>query len=325
MRPAPRTRVPRRPVHGVLLLDKPLGWSSHDALQKVKGLLRAEKAGHTGTLDPLASGVLPLCFGAATKFSQVQLDADKCYEARLQLGQTTASGDAEGEVLGQRPVPRLSQADLDALAQRFSGSIEQIPPMTSALKKDGRPLYAYARAGLEVERTPRRVQIHTLKLSFAPDAPAQDALILRATVSKGTYIRTLGADLGEALGCGAHLRALRRLRSGTLDVAQAITLPALEALDDAQRLALLQPLASLLTGWPQVVLGATDALRFSQGLSRRGPWPQAAQVAVFDAQGGLLGSASAQADVLQPSRLLSEQERAQIAAAHPPDGPPVSA
>lgn len=324
MSPAPRTRVPRRPVHGVLLIDKPLGWSSFDALQKAKWLLRAEKAGHTGTLDPLATGVLPLCFGAATKFSQLHLDADKTYEARLQLGQTTASGDAEGAVLATCAVPPLTQADLDALAARFTGMIEQIPPMTSALKKDGRPLYSYARAGLEVERAARRVHIHRLELAFASDAPARDVLILRATVSKGTYIRTLGADLGQALGCGAHLRALRRLRSGTLDVAQAISLPAFEALDQAQRLARLQPLACLLEGWPRVVLDANDVQRFAQGLSRRGHWPQAAQLAVFDAQGELLGSASAQAEVLQPSRLLSEQERAQIAAAHPPDGPPVS-
>ena len=164
---APRARVARRPVHGVLLLDKPLGWSSNDALQKVKWLLRAEKAGHTGTLDPLATGLLPLCFGAATKFSQLQLDADKTYEAVARLGEKTSTGDAEGEVIEVRPV-NVTEEDLKKVLPRFTGLIRQIPPMHSALKKDGRALYEYARAGIEVEREAREVTIYELKVSLAP-------------------------------------------------------------------------------------------------------------------------------------------------------------
>src|SRR5689334_17719284 len=203
---APRTRVQRRPVHGVLLLDKPLGFSSNDALQKAKWLLRAEKAGHTGTLDPMATGVLPLCFGAATKFSQLHLDADKSYEAVAQLGVRTASGDSEGEVIARCEVPPITPERLAQVRAQFTGPITQVPPMHSALKKDGKALYEYARAGIEVERQPRQVTIFELKL----DLLAPDRLKIVAKVSKGTYIRTLGEDIGQALGCGAHLVALRR-------------------------------------------------------------------------------------------------------------------
>ena len=173
---APRTRVVRRPVHGVLLLDKPLGLSSNQALQKAKWLLRAEKAGHTGTLDPLATGVLPLCFGAATKFSQGHLDADKTYEATLRLGVRTTTGDAEGEVIDQQPVPAITPEQLEAVRQRFLGRISQVPPMHSALKKDGKPLYEYARQGVELEREPRSVEIYALNLALAPEDPAQPAI-----------------------------------------------------------------------------------------------------------------------------------------------------
>src|SRR5688572_6720750 len=183
---APRTRVQRRPVHGVLLLDKPLGLSSNNALQKCKWLLRAEKAGHTGTLDPLATGVLPLCFGAATKFSQLHLDADKTYVATVQLGVKTSTGDAEGEVMAERPV-QLTPDDLARVTARFTGPIRQVPPMHSALKKDGKALYEYAREGIQVERAARDVSIHALTLT----ATSPTTLRLVATVSKGTYIRTL--------------------------------------------------------------------------------------------------------------------------------------
>ena len=175
MTAAPRTRVQRRPVHGVLLLDKPLGLSSNDALQKAKWLLRAEKAGHTGTLDPLATGVLPLCFGAATKFSQLHLDADKTYEAVARLGVTTSTGDAEGDVLQQREVFATAD-DLAAATARFTGRIRQVPPMHSALKKDGKALYEYARAGIEVEREAREVQIYALNMAFAEDSPPHAAI-----------------------------------------------------------------------------------------------------------------------------------------------------
>src|SRR3954470_1786699 len=167
---APRTRVQRRPVHGVLLLDKPLGLSSNDALQKAKWLLRAEKAGHTGTLDPMATGVLPLCFGAATKFSQLHLDADKTYEAVAQLGVRTATGDSEGEVLGRCEVPAIPPQRLADVQARFTGRVVQIPPMHSALKKDGKALYEYARAGIEVERAPRDVTVHALQLALVGPA-----------------------------------------------------------------------------------------------------------------------------------------------------------
>ena len=216
---APRIRVQRRPVHGVLLLDKPLGLSSNDALQKAKWLLRAEKAGHTGTLDPLASGVLPLCFGAATKFSQLQLDAPKTYEAVARLGVTTTTGDAEGDVVDRRDVDpaRPAPERLAAVQRQFTGPIRQVPPMHSALKKDGKALYEYARAGIAVEREARDVVIHALQLSLAEDAEGQPAVRLRVTCSKGTYIRTLGEDVGAALGCGAHLTFLRRVDTGGLD------------------------------------------------------------------------------------------------------------
>ena len=207
-------------MHGVLLLDKPLGLSSNDALQKAKRLYRAEKAGHTGTLDPLATGLLPLCFGAATKFAQVSLDADKRYRATLQLGVTTTTGDAEGEVRAtSAPVARRSRAELEAGCARFVGAIEQVPPMHSALKHEGKPLYDYARAGIEVERdaAPRH------------DPCDRRRRVARATAgrstsrcSKGTYIRTLAEDIGEALGCGAHLAALRRTAAARCDVDDAL-------------------------------------------------------------------------------------------------------
>jgi tRNA pseudouridine55 synthase len=208
---APRVRVVRRPVHGVLLLDKPLGLSSNDALQKAKWLLRAEKAGHTGTLDPLATGVLPLCFGAATKFSALQLDAVKTYEATAVLGIKTSTGDAEGEVISRREV-KVTQADLEKVQQQFLGKQRQIPPMHSALKRDGKPLYEYAREGVEVEREAREIEVYKLILKPFEDValikPALNAIKIIVTVSKGTYIRTLGEDIGEALDCGAHLSSL---------------------------------------------------------------------------------------------------------------------
>ena len=309
----PRTRLARYPVHGVLLLDKPLGWSSNDVLQKVKWLLRAEKAGHTGTLDPLASGVLPLCFGAATKFSQLQLDADKTYEAVLHLGIKTSTGDAEGEVIATRPVPVLTDADLQRVAAQFTGRISQLPPMHSALKKDGKALYEYARVGIEVERQPRLITIYKLNLSPAIDSIALTALKLVVSCSKGSYIRTLGEDIGEALGCGGHLTALRRIGTGGFLAAQCFTLDALEAMDTSQRLACLLPVDALLAGHTRVTLDSDNAARFLSGLRRRGAWPDAAQVAVYaQADGSLLGSAQVCAGELIPGRLLSAIEIDQI-------------
>lgn len=312
---APRIRVQRRPVHGVLLIDKPLGLSSNQALQKAKWLLRAEKAGHTGTLDPLATGVLPLCFGAATKFSQFQLEAAKTYHAVARLGITTSTGDAEGEVLAERPVPSdaLSPERLAAVQRQFTGAIAQVPPMHSALKKDGRALYEYARAGMEVERTARNVEIFELNLAPALDASGNPAINIVVKCSKGTYIRTLGEDIGAALGCGAHLTFLRRIETGGLGLAACVTLDALEAMDEDARLACLAPTELLLAGQPRIELGADDAGRFLSGLRRRGAWPDAQAVAVFgQAPAALLGVGHVVAGELIPDRLLSPVEIEQI-------------
>ncbi|MDO9090540.1 MAG: tRNA pseudouridine(55) synthase TruB [Burkholderiaceae bacterium] len=308
---APRTRVSRRPVHGVLLLDKPLGLSSNDALQKCKWLLRAEKAGHTGTLDPLATGVLPLCFGAATKFSQLHLDADKCYVAVARLGVKTSTGDAEGEVIAERPV-QITAQQVAEVAQRFTGRIRQVPPMHSALKKDGRALYEYARAGIEVEREAREIEIYALAIECLPREGGMD-LRLEVRCSKGTYIRTLGEDIGEALGCGAHLVSLRRTATGAFDLSQCVTLQALEAMDEDARLSVLLPVDSLLAGHEAVTLAADDAGRFLSGLRRRGSWKDNAQVAVYGQQpAALLGTAHVKAGELIPGRLLNPAEIEQI-------------
>lgn len=305
---APRARVARRPVHGVLLLDKPIGLSSNQALQKAKWLLRAEKAGHTGTLDPLATGVLPLCFGAATKFSQMHLDADKAYETTVRLGIKTSTADAEGDVLSERPVD-VSQAKLDAVLQQFTGPIAQVPPMHSALKKDGKALYEYARAGIEVEREPRHVVIYALKQLPAPMDSARPAIKLVVECSKGTYIRTLGEDIGEALGCGAHLSALRRIRTGGFYANQCVSLEALEAMTEEQRLACLLPVEALLPQHVSVTLDSENAARFLSGMRRRGAWADAEQVAVYATMPkALLGTAQVKAGELIPVRLLSPLE-----------------
>ncbi len=312
---APRIRVQRHPVHGVLLLNKPLGLSSNQALQKAKWLLRAEKAGHTGTLDPLASGVLPLCFGAATKFSQLQLNAPKTYHAVARLGIKTSTADVEGDVLLERSVDAaaLTPERLLAVQQQFTGSISQVPPMHSALKKDGKALYEYARAGIDIERQPRSVQIFELKLALAQDASGQPAINIVVKCSKGTYIRTLGEDIGEALGCGAHLTFLRRIETGGLVLDKCITLEALEAMDEPQRLEQLAPAETLLREHTVITLEPDDAGRFLSGLRRRGPWADATAVAVFGrTPAALLGVAHVAAGELIPDRLLSPIEIEQI-------------
>jgi len=312
---APRVRVQRRPVHGVLLLDKPLGFSSNDALQKVKWLLRAEKAGHTGTLDPLATGVLPLCFGAATKFSALQLDAPKTYEAVALLGVTTSTGDAEGEVLQERPVDaaQLTPERLAAVQAQFTGPISQVPPMHSALKKDGKALYEYARAGVDVDRPARDVTIHALNLVLTQYSQARAAIKITVTCSKGTYIRTLGEDIGAALGCGAHLTFLRRTDTGGLGIARCVTLAQLEAMTEDERLRQVLPVDTLLAGHVPVTLLEQDAGRFLSGLRRRGPWSDAAAVAVYgERPHTLLGVGHVQAGELIPDRLLSPIEIEQI-------------
>ena len=312
----PRTKVLRRPVHGVLLLDKPLGWSSNDALQKVKWLLKAEKAGHTGTLDPLATGVLPLCFGAATKFSQLQLDADKTYAAMVKLGEKTSTGDAEGEVIERRSVS-VNPAELERVTTQFTGSILQTPPMYSALKKDGKALYEYARAGVTLERTPRAITIHALKTRYIAENSAAPAIELLVKCSKGTYIRTLGEDIGEALGSAGHLTALRRLETGGFLALHSHTLEALTAMTDEERQACLLPVDALLQNHQKVSLDDGEAGRFLSGLRRRGSWPDALQVAVYaEAEKGqpgtLLGTAHCTSGELIPDRLLNPAEIAEI-------------
>lgn len=308
MNAAPRARVQRRPVHGVLLLDKPLGLSSNQALQKAKWLLRAEKAGHTGTLDPLATGVLPLCFGAATKFSQMHLEADKTYETTVRLGVATDTADAEGEVVHVRPVA-CSAGQVVEVLDRFTGPIRHVPPMHSALKKDGKALYEYARAGQVVERTARDVVIHDLELlgmDLTGDAPY---LALRVHCSKGTYIRTLGEDIGNALGCGGHLTMLRRVQTGPFTADHCITLQALEAMDEAERISALLPVERLLTAHTPVTLEADDAGRFLSGMRRRVPLPDCATVAVHGRQPkALLGTAHIAGGELIPDRLLTPME-----------------
>ena len=297
-----RAKIIRRPLHGVLLLDKPLGWTSNDALQKAKGILRAEKGGHTGTLDPLATGLLPLCFGAATKFSQASLDADKRYLATLQLGQRTSTGDREGEVIETRDVS-VDRAAIEAACQRFSGAIEQTPPMHSALKHEGRALYDYARAGIEVERAARAVTIHRIDIVEQQGT----LLVLDVVCSKGTYIRTLAEDIGAALGCGAHLSALRRTGSGSLQLHDAVTLETLTALSEPEREALLLPPDVLVSQWPQVQLPEDEAGRFLCGLRRRVALQDAAAVRVYTAQ-SFLGTAHIIAGELIADRLLSPLE-----------------
>jgi tRNA pseudouridine55 synthase len=293
-------------LHGVLLLDKPVGLSSNDALQKVKRVFRAEKAGHTGTLDPLASGLLPICFGAATKFAQASLDADKAYTATLRLGQRTVGGDREGEVIEERPV-NVSLAQIQTVCARFIGEQDQIPPMHSALKKDGKALYEYARAGIEVERTPRRVTLHTIDVVSWNDAAMELSLNIRCT--KGTYVRTLAEDIGEAFGCGAHLAALRRTGSGGLGIAQATSLETLVAMAEPEREALLQAPDQLVIDWPEVRLPPDEAARFLQGLRRRIRWPDAPAVRVYGLEpAAFLGSAHITAGELIADRLLSPTE-----------------
>ena len=295
---------PRRPlrrrVDGVLLLDKPTGMSSNAALQKARWLFNAEKAGHTGTLDPLATGLLPLCFGEATKFSGELLDAGKSYLATVRLGIVTDTADAEGQVIETHPVA-VTEPDLHVVLSRLIGEIEQIPPMHSALKRDGVPLYELARKGIEVERAPRRVTIHALRVS----AWAGDRFDLAVDCSKGTYVRTLAADIGALLGCGAHLAALRRTRVGMLDLESAVTLEAIEALPAEERDRLLRPADALLAELPAVELNANETERVLHGQPVR--WNDASQqrCRLYGPMGFIGLGVTAADGWLQPKRLVA--------------------
>lgn len=301
---APR-KPARRRVDGVLLLDKPLGLSSNHALQAARRLYNAEKAGHTGTLDPLATGLLPLCFGEATKFSGELLNADKRYVATVQLGVTTNTADAEGGVVQRRPVEADRQAVAAALAA-FVGEIEQVPPMYSALKRDGKPLYEYARAGIELERAPRRVSIYELCLLDSSELAGAGRIVFEVRCSKGTYVRTLAADIGEKLGCGAHLAGLRRTGIGTLDVAAAHSLSGLEVLTDDARDVLLLPPDGLLAGLAEVRLDAADAARLRHGQAVRWSAEEGSRLRVYDPEYRFIGVCRQVADGwLQAQRLVA--------------------
>lgn len=256
----PQFRNKWRAIDGVLLFDKPLELSSNDALQKIRRLFQAEKAGHTGTLDPLATGLLPICFGEATKFSNALLDADKSYTALLRLGQTTTTGDAEGEITAELPV-NFTQSDLDAVLERFRGEIQQMPPMHSALKHQGKPLYEYIRKGITIERPLRTVVIHELLLNRW----SGNEMEISVRCSKGTYVRTLAEDIGAALGCGAHLIGLRRTAIAHFKLTDGYSLQQLAGMSDAARDACILPLVSLMPDMPQLMLDGIQIKRLAQG------------------------------------------------------------
>ena len=292
----------KRSLNGVLMLDKSQGASSNAALQQAKRLYQAAKAGHAGTLDPLATGLLPVLFGEATKFSSDLLEADKTYAAEIRLGVSTATADAGGEVTATRPV-KVTAKQLAAALANFRGDILQIPPLYSALKHAGKPLYAYARAGIDIERAPRQVRIHALELQWFDGG----RLALLVSCSKGTYIRSIAHDLGETLGCGAHLAAMRRTAVGRFALDCAHTLVSLDALSVAERDARLLPVDALLQDLPEVHLEPAQQARFLQGQAV--PWsgPPLARVRVYGSDGALLGVGEVGADgAISPRRVIAQ-------------------
>lgn len=294
----------KRDISGVILLDKPLGFSSNQALQKIKYLLQAEKAGHTGSLDPLASGLLPLCFGEATKFSHYLLDADKSYRALVQLGATTTTGDAEGEVLVSRPVD-VTETQIKKVLNDFIGDIKQTPPMYSALKHQGKALYEYARDGVDIERAARDVSIYQIDFHGFEN----HQLDLTVACSKGTYIRTLAEDIGAALGCGAHLAGLRRLTAGHFKLEDAITVEAFEAMTLEQRDACLLPPDATIATLPMVTIDADSEFYLLRGQS---VWKANLNIQgsfrVYNEQGVFLGLGEQASDgKIAPKRLLKSK------------------
>lgn len=298
---APR-RAPRRHIDGVLLFDKPAGPSSNQALQIARRLFNAEKAGHTGTLDPFATGLLPLCLGEATKFSADLLEADKQYMATARLGIETDSGDSEGVVVQRcdRPI-QIDHDDVERVLASFRGEIEQVPPMHSALKRDGRPLYELARQGIDVPRSARRVCVRALNVVGLDG----DMLTLAVHCSKGTYVRTLAQDIGRALGCGAHLTALRRTAIGPLHIDRAVTLATLESLDMAARDALLLPADQLVASLMSISLEADAAGRILHGQAVDGAFPDGVRVRLYGPHARFLGIGRAHGGRIQPMRLLA--------------------
>ena len=288
----------------MLLLDKPLGYSSNQALQKIKILYQAAKAGHTGTLDPLATGLLPLCFGEATKFAHFLTDADKVYIATVKLGVTTNTGDAEGTVLSTKVV-NVNQPQFEAACSQFIGEISQIPPMYSALKHEGKAMYEYARAGVEIERSARVITIHSIELnSFT-----QDVASITVKCSKGTYIRTLAEDIGNTLGCGAHLIGLRRTATANYNIAQSITIEQFVAMSEEERALALLPPDSAVQYLPEIILDADSAFYLQQGQAiwQRGVIPKGL-LRLYTEQKAFLGLGEQQSDgKITPRRLIVER------------------
>lgn len=288
------------------MLDKPQGLTSNQALQRVRHLFQADKAGHTGSLDPLATGLLPICLGEASKFTQYLLEADKVYRTRIRLGEKTSTGDAEGDVIATAPVPELSSAEIEEVLARFRGSIGQVPSMFSALKKEGRPLYELARKGIEVERPTREVTIYRLELLVATEREWE----LEAHVSKGTYIRSLAEDIGESLGCGAHVVMLRRLSLGPFRAPVMVTLPQLEScLADGGQAAideLLLPVWAGLEGWPRITLSEASAYYLLQGQPVRvAGAPSEGRALLFEEGGRFLGIGEMDGEArVAPKRLI---------------------
>ena len=302
----PQIKRVRRPIDGILLLDKPQGMTSNYALQRVKHLFNAEKAGHTGSLDPLATGLLPICLGEATKYSQHLLDADKVYRTRMRLGQKTTTADAEGEVIEEKSVPTLNAEQIEQVLARFRGTIQQVPSMYSALKKDGKPLYELARKGIEVAREPRTVQIYRLELLNVEPLYWE----LEVACSKGTYIRNLVEDIGDVLGCGAYVAELRRLASGCFQLDEQLSLEYVQQLAEDQGLAGLDEL--LLAPWaaiadkPRVTLSDNASYYILHGNPVRvNNLPINEDVLIFDVQNRFLGVGYMNDDgLLAPRRLL---------------------
>lgn len=273
-------KIQRRHISGVFLLNKPLGISSNAALQKVRWLYRAQKAGHTGALDPLASGLLPICLGEATKFSHYLLDSTKRYQTTVFLGHSTTTGDVEGEILLEKPVPELNQELIQETIAKFVGEIQQVPPMYSALKKEGRPLYELARKGIEIEREARPITIYAIELlSFT-----ENSITLDVTCSKGTYIRVLGEDIAKALGTYGHLTYLHRIQTGHFDLIPSYTIEYLESLTEADREALLLPAYAPVQHFPQIQAPEGRAEYFSRGMESNIDHSAEPQVLVFDGE-----------------------------------------
>ncbi|MGN5725593.1 tRNA pseudouridine(55) synthase TruB [Acinetobacter calcoaceticus] len=294
-------KISRRHISGVFLLNKPLGLSSNAALQKVRWLYRAQKAGHTGALDPLATGLLPICLGEATKFSHYLLDSTKRYQTTVRLGQTTTTGDVEGEILQECSVPVLNQELIEQTLEKFRGDIQQVPPMYSALKKEGRPLYELARKGIEIEREARPVTIYALELI----AFTENSITLDVTCSKGTYIRVLGEDIGEALGCGGHLTMLNRTQTGHFELIPSYTIEYLESLTEEQREALLLPVYAPVEHFLKIQVPEGREKYFCNGLESNIEHSAEAEVLVFSGERCLGLAEITDKKRLVPKRILN--------------------